>query len=79
MKYGIDKHGKKIFYKDIFQAMKKRIKIKDTFTIVSSSDSHDLSFIGIELSVPENVETTISINTKHGYNLSIQELEDSHD
>ncbi len=70
---------KKVFYKDIFQAKKERIKIKETFSLVSSSDSHNLSFIGIDLTIPENVETIISINTKHGYNLSIQELEDSHD
>lgn len=56
-------------------ASKEHKKINDSISVSSLSDPHDLTFLGIELSVPDNTDAIIAINTKHGYHINIQKME----
>lgn len=70
---------KKLISEDNFHAKKENKIITDTCSIVSPTDSHNLSFIGIDLAVSENSNISITVNTKYGHSLYVQETEVSND
>ena len=70
---------KKLISEDKFHAKKENKIITDTCSIVSPTDSHNLSFIGIDLAVSENSNISITVNTKYGHSLYVQETEVSND
>lgn len=70
---------KKIFYKDNFHATKNHIQINEYSHIDSAADTHDLSFIGIDLAVTDDSLTSITIDAKYGFSINVQEMEVSND
>ena len=70
---------KRLISEDNFHAKQENKNITDTCSIVSSTDSHNLSFIGIDLAVTENSNISITVDTKYGHRIYVQETEVSND
>ena len=75
----LERITKKLFNKDNFHARKEYKSFDDKYSIASTADPHDLSFMGIRLAVSDCSKLSIKVSSKHGYNIRIQEMEVSDD
>lgn len=75
----LERITKKLFNKDNFHARKEYKSFDDEYSIASTADPHDLSFVGIRLAVSDCSKLSIKVSSKHGYNIRIQEMEVSDD